>query len=191
MAAGLAAMELDEANGGAGSAHMAEPLSVAAVLKTADLSGMRAAFRPAIPEERFQEAASRLIDVKALTRPGVFDGHDREWMDWRFRFEGLCSLIDIDGLMAAVQSCDVSDVEVLELEFPMRSKLLYNLLVAYCQGRALGIVRAVVRFSGLMAWRKLVSEYEPDLASRRMSMLSGILNPSFLMEKFPAQILEW
>ena len=62
-----ASMELDEANGGAGSAAAADPL-----LRPADLSGMRAAFRPAIPEEKFQEAASRLIDVKALSRPGVF-----------------------------------------------------------------------------------------------------------------------
>ena len=100
-------------------------------------------------------------------------------------------MIDVDGLMAVVQTCDMSDVEVLELEFPMRSKLLYSLLAASCQGRALGIVRAVVRSSGLMAWRKLVSEYEPDLASRRMIMLSGILNPNFIMEKFPEQVLEW
>jgi hypothetical protein len=76
---------------------------------------MRAAFRPAIPEEKLQEAASRLIDVKALSRPGVFDGYDRGWMDWRFRFEGLCSMIDLDGLMMAAQNCDMTDVEVLEL----------------------------------------------------------------------------
>ena len=68
-------------------------------------------------------------------------------------------MIDVDGLMTAAQSWDMSDVEVLELEFPMRSKLLYNLLAASCQGRALGIVPAVVKFSGLMAWKKLVSEY--------------------------------
>ena len=108
-----AAMELDEANGGVGLAAAADPL-----LRPADSTGMRAAFRPAIPEEKFQEAASRLIDVKALSRPGVFDGHDRGWMDWRFRFEGLCSMIDIDGLMMAAQNCDVTILRYSSWSFP-------------------------------------------------------------------------
>eukprot|EP00972_Heterocapsa_arctica_P044489 6567434-Heterocapsa_arctica.AAC.1 len=45
-----------------------------------------------------------------------------------------------------------------------QSKLLYNLLVTLCHGRALAIVRMVRRADGCGAWRELVMEYELESA---------------------------
>ena len=73
-----------------------------------------------------------------------------------------------------------------------RAKFLFSVLFALCQGRALGYVRAAEGgSSGFRVWNRLIREYEPDVASRRMSMLAGLLNVQFSADRFEEQLLEW
>ena len=52
-------------------------------------------------------------------------------------------------------------------------------------------VRAGPRYSGFEVWVRLVKEYEPSLATRRMSLLSGLLAPTLSQERFQEDLLEW
>eukprot|EP00972_Heterocapsa_arctica_P090540 13359408-Heterocapsa_arctica.AAC.1 len=53
----------------------------------------------------------------------------------------------------------------LSRENTWKGRMLYSLLVSLVSGRALGIVRQVAEGHGLEAWRCLVREYEPAIAT--------------------------
>ena len=62
-----------------------------------------------------------------------------------------------------------------------KSKLWYGVLLQVCRGRALSLVRSLSRRCGLLAWRRLVREYEPDSPVRHTAMLSSLLSPQFVL----------
>eukprot|EP00971_Amphidinium_carterae_P241184 4788299-Amphidinium_carterae.1 len=74
-----------------------------------------------------------------------------------------------------------------------RAKKLYSMLCTSVRGKALLRVRAAEKGNGLDAWVKLKREYEPQLGSRRMGMLIGILNPTWSDSKkdFAELLAEW
>ena len=77
-------------------------------------------------------------------------------------------------------------------EAEARGRFLYGLLVGLCSGRALGIIRLVPEGHGLEAWRKLVLEYEPRLATRHCAMLTAVLTPSWSEgAPFLEQLVAW
>eukprot|EP00972_Heterocapsa_arctica_P033162 4878965-Heterocapsa_arctica.AAC.1 len=63
-----------------------------------------------------------------------------------------------------------------------------------CHGRALAIIRLIKSVNGMVAWKRLVSEYEPELAGRRCAVLAGLLTPDWTSktaQPFIDQLLEW
>eukprot|EP00972_Heterocapsa_arctica_P083023 12233888-Heterocapsa_arctica.AAC.1 len=77
----------------------------------------------------------------------------------------------------AVYDKDEPDMDLLSDDDCARSRFLYNLLVQMCHGRALAIIRLVAGANGMAAWKRLVGEYEPDLAGRHCAVLAGLLTP--------------
>eukprot|EP00972_Heterocapsa_arctica_P014627 2154604-Heterocapsa_arctica.AAC.1 len=59
------------------------------------------------------------------------------------------------------------------------SRFLYNLLVQLCHGEALAMVLLVPHSNGMLAWRKLVNEYEPEVAARYSAVLASLLMPEW------------
>eukprot|EP00972_Heterocapsa_arctica_P095408 14070563-Heterocapsa_arctica.AAC.1 len=70
--------------------------------------------------------------------------------------------------------------------------MLYSLLVTLVSGKALGIVRKVPEGYGLEAWRRLVAEYEPQVATRFCAMLTTLPSPVFNEAvSFMDQVNDW
>eukprot|EP00972_Heterocapsa_arctica_P083208 12261339-Heterocapsa_arctica.AAC.1 len=67
--------------------------------------------------------------------------------------------------LGAVHPREIAEEE-LSKENTCKGRMIYSLLVALVGGRALGIVRQVPEGHGLEAWRRLVGEYEPPVATR-------------------------
>eukprot|EP00971_Amphidinium_carterae_P119570 2368808-Amphidinium_carterae.1 len=59
------------------------------------------------------------------------------------------------------------------------SLALYVLLVAHVKGKAALIMRNTPERNGLLAWQRLYHHYEPAIATRTVSVLQGLLNPTF------------
>eukprot|EP00972_Heterocapsa_arctica_P006633 970746-Heterocapsa_arctica.AAC.1 len=94
--------------------------------------------------------------------------------------ESIASLLGCDGIMAeAIRDKDEPDMDLLSDDDAARSSFLYNLLVQMCHGRALAIIRLVKAANGMAAWKRLVGEYEPDLAGRHCAVLAGLLTPDW------------
>eukprot|EP00972_Heterocapsa_arctica_P026260 3865106-Heterocapsa_arctica.AAC.1 len=52
------------------------------------------------------------------------------------------------------------------------SRFFYNLLVQLCHGEALALIRLIPHSNGMLAWRTLVNEYEPEVAARYCAVLA-------------------
>ncbi len=113
--------------------------------------------------------STSLIDLKQLGKPAQFDGSPDKWAGWCFKFEAWCRLLPdhgtsvplelMDRAVAAVSDNDVNST-TLGAEATAVALSLYYILVLMVAGRALMIVQEIERCNGLMAWRKLKSEYE-------------------------------
>jgi hypothetical protein len=141
----------------------------------------------------FREVAGRMVDMRGVAKPPNFTGLETDWAEWKFRMEAILSLLGLDDLAeAAVREGVDADARLMTDADELRSKILYNLLVQLCSGKALSLVRTVRRADGLGSWAKLVREYEPSVAARHCAMLSSLLCPSLEDSKpFTEQLLEW
>ena len=62
----------------------------------------------------------------------------------------------------------------------MLQVLLYSVLTSYVVGEALTLVQQTSKKNGFEAWRRIVGEYEPRVAQRRLGLLSSLLyEPDF------------
>ena len=145
-----------------------------------------------IPDVRFHEAAGRIVDFRTLFKPGGFSGKDADWLEWKQRFLAMSSMLDSDQILKKVEQCSMDVVLELERQFPARCKFFFSTLFALMQGRAQAYVRDPgLQQSGWRAWRKLIEEFEPDLPTRRMSLLAGLLQVQFSAEKFDEELMAW
>ena len=86
----------------------------------------------------------------------------------------------------------MEEIFELERQYPARCKFFFSALFALMQGRAQGYVRDPnMQGSGWRVWRRLIDEYEPDLPTRRVSLLSGLLQAQFSAERFDEELLAW
>ena len=100
-----------------------------------------------------------VVDVRTDMRLQRFDGTDEKWGDWSLRFEAYTALLGLEELMTeAAQRRD----PLLDTDLGDRAKAaslrLWHLLVTWCDGKALGVVK-LSRKNGLEAWRQLKIEY--------------------------------
>eukprot|EP00971_Amphidinium_carterae_P091178 1804676-Amphidinium_carterae.1 len=66
------------------------------------------------------------------------------------------------------------------------------MLLQATKARALSLVMAAEEGNGYLAWRALMKEYKPSLASRHNAMLVAVLSPKFVDSKpFSEQMVEW
>ena len=141
------------------------------------------------------DVSSKLVDLKGIGRPPVFDGSPEKWPDFRFKFESMTSLIGMDRVMGECLRVGEADLEWdrMSREAQVCSKVLYNLLIQLTIGRALSLLKLVTQHHGVIGWKRLVEEYEPLNASRQMSMIVGILTPSWsnASEPFLDQLMKW
>ena len=120
------------------------------------------------------DSLGKFLDLRGLTKPPTFSGHEVAWGDFKFRLLCVCSLLQLDGLMEAACRCDHEPrLEEMSQDLQVRARLLYNVLVSCCSGRGLTIIRGVPAYNGFAAWRRLAAEFEPRLPSRVAAMLAG------------------
>ena len=142
----------------------------------------------------FSEQAARLVDLRGVARPPNFSGSCEAWSEFKFRMESMSGLLSLDAGMANCLTCTVEQLELARLsaEEATRSRLLYNLLVQICSGRASALLRLTQRGNGHLAWRKLCEEYEPSVSTRHLSMLVGVLTPRWSEDGcFTDQLMQW
>ena len=106
--------------------------------------------RPGMPS--YQEQAVKLVDLRGIAQPPSFNGEEKAWADWRFRFQTVAALLSLHEVMqvAARHPRVIVSTELSE-ENVWKGRTLYGLLVALVAGRALGIVRQVPEGHGLEA----------------------------------------
>eukprot|EP00972_Heterocapsa_arctica_P047449 6997030-Heterocapsa_arctica.AAC.1 len=45
-----------------------------------------------------------MIDLKGLARPQPFDGSDEKWLDWKYSFKNVMSLLEITPYLDALEN---------------------------------------------------------------------------------------
>jgi hypothetical protein len=137
---------------------------------------------------------AKIVDLKGLLKLQTFDGSDKGWQDWCFRFTSIAVLLNLEPTMKAVAAQkDAFDDDLatgIEAEV---SLLLWGLLVQCVHGRAYSILRSYPRGHGLFVWQALVREYAPSSTAKHMSVLAGLLSPKFSsgLQQFHEQFLRW
>ncbi|CAK0797434.1 unnamed protein product, partial [Prorocentrum cordatum] len=115
-------------------------------------------------------AAVEVVDVRTDMRLQRFDGTDE-------KLEACTALLGFEEFMAAaVQRQDPLLNDQLDERARQVSQRLWHLLVTYCEGKAMGVVK-LSRKNGLEAWHQLKNEYESRSCNRWTAMLRFILNP--------------
>ena len=114
---------------------------------------------------------SQVLDTRGLGKPPSFSGKDSEWMEWSFKFESWCALLDLEQIMTAAAS-EVQPIVMDGLREEVRRKVrgLFHVLVQTCEGKALRILRGCQKHNGAEARRLLKGEYQPLLAQRRLAL---------------------
>lgn len=160
----------------------------AAAAAATSASGSAAAAAPPTGAPRMEERkpslferASRVVELKR--QPPKFSGKEEEWREWKFKFEGVVDLIG-GGLPEAMKQAVRMEEEELELEsmegaLREAGTLLNGLLQVCCEGKAATLVRLIEPSNGLLAWRQLLTEYEPKTSYRFVRWLSKLLNPTW------------
>lgn len=122
-----------------------------------------------------------VIDTKVLTRMTVWDGKDPGWQEWSFIFESSDALIGIeDDMMIVVNNSSDNAVQpgAMNDRAKVVAKALCHLLISLVRGKAFTIVKNCEKHNGLLAWRRLMQEYQPAVAGRFNSMLMQIPTPT-------------
>jgi hypothetical protein len=129
----------DSASDASSMAHVGRKLSAAGAQEPRS-----SPFVMPITEDNYMDVAARMVDLKGVAKPPAFTGREADWSAWRFRFESAMALLDLDGVMKAAAShphpITIGEMTGIAVA---RSKLLYNILIQVCQGRALAILRLV------------------------------------------------
>eukprot|EP00972_Heterocapsa_arctica_P016395 2418126-Heterocapsa_arctica.AAC.1 len=120
-----------------------------------------------------------MVDLKGLARPEKFDGTDERWLEWKFTFKTVMTLLDITPYLDQIERINV-EIEMGRLteREPNLSKLLRTIL-ATCltAGRARSVFHLVPQANGFEAYRRVLLEYEPREGARYASMLVGVMEP--------------
>ncbi len=133
-----------------------------------------AAAAPALPPEM----KVGLLDLKGLAKVPIFDSKDEMWEEWKFRFEAVMDLVGVGDVMRLAAGLEREiTLEEMNEENRHKARLLYQILLQSVTGKALTLLRAVARSSGLEAWRRLNQEWMPYSAIRHSALLVKLLSP--------------
>eukprot|EP00959_Pyramimonas_sp_CCMP1952_P334055 6995981-Pyramimonas_sp.AAC.1 len=87
-------------------------------------------------------AALDVVDVRTDMRLQRFDGTDERWGDWSLRFEAYTALLGMGDLMteAANRRDPLPNDQLGDLARAV-SQRLWHLLITWCDGKSLGVVK--------------------------------------------------
>lgn len=137
---------------------------------------------------------SHLVDMRGIGKPPSFTGDEKEFTEWKFRFEISMSLLGIaDNMRAAEERRTPILPEEMSEAAMQKSKMLFAILAQVLTGKALALLRLIQGHNGFEGWRIIVKEFQPDSNLRTSRMLSGALNPKFSQDltSFAKELLEW
>ena len=122
----------------------------------------------------------KLINPRILERAPLFDGADKHFEEWYFSFSATLALLGFERVLAEAVAA-VSDDELhlrnVDEDLKPTAKAIWYLLVTVLKGKAQMVLKGSEKFNGLMAWRRVMKECQPNLGGRFNSMLMQILNP--------------
>eukprot|EP00972_Heterocapsa_arctica_P079569 11725573-Heterocapsa_arctica.AAC.1 len=73
---------------------------------------------------------AKLLDLKGVARPPLFDGKPQSYSDWRFRFLAVADLLDLaDPMRAAEKHPSTTTFDLMNAENKRKSKFLYGIFV--------------------------------------------------------------
>ena len=139
------------------------------------------------------DAAARLLDLKGLVRLPEFDGQEKSWEPFKFRLMSCLSVLELDQfLVLAGRLTEPLQAALLDDSGRARGRLLYTILTQCCSGKALSMLKLVDMGNGFEAWRRLTQEYEPNEPARHVTVLTGLLAPSWSERgSFVEALAEW
>ena len=140
-----------------------------------------------------------LVDTKVVIKPGLFKSTMEEWPDWRFAMENYAACLhpalgaELDG---AAQETDAITIPHGDEGLSMRYRSMYTILSSLVQGKAREMAKRLRGSkNGFELWRLLVAEFEPSTDSRKLAMLSSLLDAKELdnltQETFEEGLMRW
>ena len=136
-------------------------------------------------------SASRLLDLKGVARPPMFNGDPAGWRDFQFKFMAMLDHLEMGDMAVAAASMD-REITIQEMSAYCRVRArLHAILAQILTGRALAILRLVERSNGLEAWRRLCTEHAPASLVRYTAMLASLLRPTLRPASFVEDWLAW
>ena len=162
----------------------------------ANLQAAAARTTPISGGSELRQQIRSVVDPRILERVRDFSGRDEDFAEWHVR---MCSLAELLGLGDEMRvACSEPYEATMDMgalpdeECRDKARALYHILLQACSGKAMTIVRAVPEHNGLVAWRRLINEYRPEVASRHNAMLMALLTPAFVdRQPLMAQMSAW
>ena len=148
--------------------------------------------------------SASFLGLRTLGKVVNFNGKPEEWPIWSFKFECWLGLVpDIgssnvaDVMERAGNAVGVASLDMSTFggEAKQVATSIYYLLVQLVGGRALAIVRKVMKGNGLLAWYRLKKEYEDSGGHRSVALLMGLMSPQWptdlTAKQFADKLDEW
>ena len=137
---------------------------------------------PAAEEQR----RWKIIDTKLLSKPSNFDGSEAAWPQWSFKLLAYVHTLDAElykemSMVASLSEDDATN-DSIDLRAPGldgASRQLYHMLVLLLEGKAFSMQRPIPQGEGLLVWRKLVKEFEPDLPASSLGRMRKLMSWKF------------
>lgn len=151
-----------------------------------------------------RELGSKLLDVKGTCKAPQFSGRPSDWPEFKWRLDNFLTLIEQQHGVHWCENRGLREVEDVQLSVADQAKdrLLHALLVQVCSGKAATTLRNAPAARGLVAWARLLKEYEPRIPARKAAMLASLLTPGWAstmslteflprLEKWEREILQY
>jgi hypothetical protein len=106
---------------------------------------------------------AKIVDLKGLLKLQPFDGTDKGWNEWHYKFTSVAVLLNLEPKMREVAAAHDSFDDDLATDTERQvSMMLWSLLVQCLHGRAYNLLRSYPKGHGLSVYQALVREYEPS-----------------------------
>ena len=111
--------------------------------------------------------ADLFVDTRGQFACHTFSGKDEDWPAWCIKFESYLELVGLSTqLEEAAEFVGSLHFGGLGQTANSTARVVYALLIAKTEGKALGLVMLSEKHNGLEAWRRLKEEYEAKHGGR-------------------------
>ena len=86
-----------------------------------------------IDDQKLSDLTKCMLDFRGMVKPMHFTGVADEWKEFRDEFLNMMSFAQLDSVLDRVPKMSAADIEVLELEHMVASKLVCGLLYSLCE----------------------------------------------------------